>query len=224
MRIHLINLDGSRIDRNDLVRRGIIEPGLDYTAGAIGCSLSHIGLWQHAIETEQPLTLCEDDAVFNHDFERQAEALIASLPEDWHFVLWGWNFDTPALFDIAAGALPFQVHFEQDQMRERIARFQIAPVTPRPFRLLVSFGTPCYTISPEGARRLQQLCVPIQAAPVFVPLIQRLYPNKDISCSLLAAYAQINAFASFPPLVVTRNDHATSTVLAPPHRSPLARP
>src|SRR3954465_5151337 len=109
MRIHLINLDrtperlaefttlnrhlgdvmrlpavdGQLVDRAPLVERGVIEPGLAYTDGALGNSLSHFALWDRATGDGEPLTLIEDDRITNRRFETDAEELLGKLPPDW---------------------------------------------------------------------------------------------------------------------------------------------
>lgn len=244
MRIHLINLDrspgrlaefiarnghlrdvsrfsavdGAQANRSDLVNRGIIEPTLDYTDGALGNALSHFSLWESAISINETLTLCEDDAIFNRSFEIDAAILLSTLRSDWHIVFWGWNFDAFALFELIPGVSPFLANFDQDQMRQGIDQFQSAPLSPRPFRLLAAFGIMCYTISPLGARILQKFCLPLHNAAVSVPSVNRTFANRDLSIALLDVLPKINAFASFPPLVITKNDHAISTVLAPQGR------
>jgi GR25 family glycosyltransferase involved in LPS biosynthesis len=241
MRIHLINLDrsterlaeftarnghlaevtrfpaidGRHADRRTLTVQGIIGPGLDYTDGALGNCLSHFALWDLAIAGNGPITLCEDDAIFNRGFERDAEALMSTLPPDWHMIFWGWNFDAFALFELLPGVSPLLAQFDQDQMRAGIEQFQAASVMPRAFRLLAAFGIAAYSISPGGARVLRQLLRPVRAMPVTVPAVGRRFANKDLSIALLDALPRISAFASLPPLVITRNDRAISTVLAP---------
>ncbi len=72
--------DGSRLDRDDLVRREIVTPDLPYTPGAIGCALSHLTLWSETVDRGVPVTVAEDDAVFCRNFEHEAARLIATLP------------------------------------------------------------------------------------------------------------------------------------------------
>ena len=206
-------VDGNDLDRAELVARGVIEPDLGYTAGALGNSLSHFRLWQQAIETNQPLTLCEDDAIFNRFFERDAAAILESLVPNWHMIFWGWNFDALTAFEFIPGVSSCVAYFDQARMRKGILQFQSATLSPRPFRLLAAFGIMCYSISPLGARVLQRLCTPLRSAPVSVPVGDRQFANKDLSVGLVEFLPQINAFASFPPLVISKNDHAISTVL-----------
>lgn len=206
-------IDGKRVDRLDCIERGIIGPALDYTDGALGNALSHVALWDEAIVQNEPLTLCEDDAIFNRHFEPQAERIIQALGSNWHIVLWGWNFDAIAVFSLIPGVSQFLAQFNQSRMRQQIETFQSAVFPPQAFRLFVAFGIPAYTISPAGARLLKRLCLPFDRRQITVPMIGRTFVNRDLSVALLDAFPKIAAFASFPPLVVTKNDHAISTVL-----------
>lgn len=213
-------IDGKQVNRADFVKRGIIDVALDYTDGAIGSLLSHFSLWELAMTGSEPITVCEDDAIFNRYFERDAQAIIQSLDPDWHIIFWGWNFDAFALFELIPGVSPFLAQFDQDRMRTGIDNFRSATISPRCFRLLAAFGIICYSISPSGARTLFQLCTPVSNRPVQVPAVNRAYANKDLGIGVLEFLPRLNAFASFPPLVISRNDHATSTLLAPEGQQP----
>lgn len=240
MRIHLINLDrsterlaefttlnrhlgdvvrfpavdGRLVDRAPLVERGIIEPGLAYTDGALGNGLSHFALWDRAIEGGEAVTLIEDDGITNRRFENEAEELLGKLPADWHIVYWGWNFDTIAHFELLPGVSSFVANFDQKRLRRGIEAFQSAAVAPRPLRLYSAFGIVCYTISPLGAGVLKQLCRPLRNAPVVIPGVNRTLANSALDVALAGGVlARVNAFASFPPLVVTKNDHSLSTTV-----------
>src|SRR5215472_8380325 len=124
-------IDGRQADRGALVARGIIGPELEYSDGALGNCLSHLALWERAIAGDKSITLCEDDAIFNRGFERDAAALIDSLAPDWHMIFWGWNFDAGALFELLPGVSSFRAEFDQGQMRTGVEHFQAADVRPR---------------------------------------------------------------------------------------------
>jgi len=98
-------------------------------------------------------------------------------------------------------------------MRRGIEAFQSAVVAPRLLRLYAAFGIICYTISPLGARVLKQLCLPLRNAPVVFPGLSRSLPNFDLGVAMVGILAQVSAFASFPPLVITKHDHSISTTV-----------
>ena len=209
-------VDGTDLDRGPLVDRGIITADLSYGDGALGCALSHLALWDLAIEQNQSLTVCEDDAIFNRGFEVAAESLIKALPGDWHMILWGWNFDSVLLFDMIPGVSPCLGVFNQHRMRMGIDAYQSARLMPRPFRLVRAFGTVGYTVSPRGARAMKQHCLPLRNLEVFFPGLERVLPNSGLDIMLNDAYPSIYAYVSFPPLIITRNLHSMSTVQQAP--------
>ena len=205
-------VEGMNVARGPLVDRGIITADLDYNDGALGNALSHLALWDLAIERTRFLTVCEDDAIFNGGFVSAAESLIPALPPDWHVILWGWNFDSILLFDLLPGVSPCLGIFDQDRMRIGVDVFQTAPVMPRPFRLSKAFGIVGYSVSPQGAQTMKQRCLPLRNIDVFIPGLGRAVPNRALDVMLNDVYPRINAYVSFPPLIVTRNFHSTSTV------------
>jgi hypothetical protein len=75
---------------------------------------------------------------------------------------------------------------------------------------LQAFGTPCYSISAKGAHAFQSLCCPIPELSVFFPALSRTLPNFDMSIMMSNAYPLTKSFVSFPPLVVTKNEHSTT--------------
>ena len=67
-------IDGSQLSdakKND--PNFFVEPLSFPSVGAYGCALSHLSLWKHAIEKNEPLTIAEDDAIFRDDFKIKSE-------------------------------------------------------------------------------------------------------------------------------------------------------
>lgn len=210
--IHFPAIEGESVARGPLVERGIISADLRYGGGALGNALSHLALWDLAIGKNQSLTICEDDAILNSGFARSAEPLLQSLPADWHIILWGWNFDSILLFDMVPGVSPCLGMFDQDRMRMGVEAFQSAEIQSRHFRLFKAFGVVSYSVSPRGAEAIKNHCLPLSNRDVFIPGLGRAVPNTAIDVALNEVYPRINAFISFPPLVITRNFHTNSTV------------
>ena len=219
---HLENLqrfaavDGKSQDIPALVANGIFEQGVaeHYGAGAVGAALSHLALWNKAIESNQVLTVCEDDAIFNRHFEPAAESVLAALPSDWDFILWGWNFDSYLLFELMPGVSPCLSCFDEAQMRDGAARFQAQAIAPQSFKLVRALGIPCYSISAKGARILKTSCLPLPKIKVHFPGLNRHYSNFGIDIMMNHNYPEIKAFVSFPPLVITKNEIKKSTIQA----------
>lgn len=193
----------------------LFQPGLRYNAGAIGCAMSHLMLWQEAAAGEQPLTIVEDDAILRKDFHAQAASAIARLPEDWDIVVWAWNFDSILSLNVMPGVSQAVVLFDQQRMRESIADFQAMTKAPSLLPLDKCFGTPAYTISPAGARKFMSECFPLENFQLYFPVLNRTLPNNGIDIAMNRIYAGTNAFCSLPALAVTKNEHALSTIQQP---------
>lgn len=174
-------VDGESLDMASLVQQGIIAEGLVakdfYTVGAVGAAFSHISLWQTAEEANDILTIAEDDAVFHSEFETLAPAVIKKLPPDWDLISWGWNFDLFMCFEILPGVSHCLAQFDQDRLRLSAEAFQRQAIDPGVFRLLWQFGTSCYTVSPKGARALQEKCLPLQSTVADFPPAARVPPH-----------------------------------------------
>lgn len=242
MDIHLINLDRSAgrlaefmatnphlsrvrrfpaVDGNNISRKQFCELGVfrtempGYSNGAVGCALSHLALWKEALTQSRVVTVLEDDAITNMHFEAEASGLVASLPPDWDIVLWGWNFDSILLFNFLPGVSPCLGVFSEPELQENIARYQQLRLKPQGFRLQRAFGTLGYSISPRGAEKFANHCLPIREMDVFCPGLNRAVSNFGIDVMMNALYPDVNAFVSFPPLAVSKNEKQVSTVNRP---------
>jgi len=203
-------VDGLKVDLGELISNGMMATGLSYTRGALGCALSHIAFWRACAAADGPVTVCEDDAILHPDFSRRAAAA-ADLQPGFDLILWGWNFNSILAGELFDGA-PFAMGFDEGRMRQSIAAFRSTAPTPTLVRLHRAFGTLCYTLSPKGAAKLLALCLPLAPARVFFPLLNRESENTGVDISMNAAYPEIAAYAAFPPLALTLNETALSTV------------
>jgi glycosyl transferase family 25 len=196
-------------DNSEMIH--LLDKNLPYTDGAIGCALSHYQLWSLCIEKNEILTIAEDDAIFRYDFIEKKSQVIQAI-KDWDIILWGWNFDSILALNALPQISPSVMVFDQHMLRSSVDKFQNSIEPSYPLRLDKCFGTPCYSISPEGAKKLISLCFPLQNFNLFFPLLNRSLPNNGIDIALNRVYAETQAYVSFPPLVVTENDHTASTV------------
>jgi glycosyl transferase family 25 len=216
-------VDGRAIDIPTLVKRGLVTADIvkDYTIGNVGAAMSNIALWDRAIDSGQIVTAAEDDAIFNLGFERQAAEMIGLLPNDWDFILWGYNFDLFMCFQMLPGASPCLALFEQDRLRAGIKAFQSQTIRASAYRLIWAFGLTCYSISPKGAREFKSRCLPLRPKIVHCPEIARAppggpnYRTVGIDNHMNAVHRDLKSFVCFPPLVVTKNEHEKSTVQEP---------
>jgi GR25 family glycosyltransferase involved in LPS biosynthesis len=206
-------VEGAHLQVDDLLREGLIqEPLRAYTAGALGNALSHKKMWERCASGAAPMTVAEDDAVFNRHFAEKAPAVLARLPPDWDIVLWGWNFDSILHVEVIEGLKQSVMHFDASKLRARTLDFQEKKYDVLPLRLIGAFGTVCYSVSPKGAQRLSDLCFPLRNEVVRVPGLKRNIINFTIDTMMNKYYPVLQSYASFPPLVWTENDKSTSDV------------
>ena len=208
-------VDGSQVDRAALVESLLMAAELKYTNGAVGCALSHIRLWERTVDMGKPITICEDDAVFHRQFDDLSSRVMATVASDWDLIVWGWNLDSILMFDLMPGVTPCLATFDQSNMRAGIDAFQTMALQPVAYRLWRAFGTVCYSISPRGAAKLQEEALPLRPLTVDFPMINPAFPNNGIDIVMNSLYRSMNAYVSMPPLVLTPNEHAQSTVLEP---------
>jgi GR25 family glycosyltransferase involved in LPS biosynthesis len=206
-------VDGSTISRRQLCERGVFRTEMPaYSDGAVGCALSHLALWREAITQSRPITVLEDDAITNVHFEVEASASIESLPTDWDIILWGWNFDSVLLFNFLPGVSPCLGIFSEPELKTSTSTYQQLHVKPQTFRLQRAFGTLGYSISPRGAEKFANHCLPIREMDVYCSGLNRSVSNFGIDVMMNALYPKVNAFVSFPPLAVSKNEKSVSTV------------
>ena len=213
-------IDGHRLDIELLARQGLVTWDIfpSYSIGAVGSALSHKSLWQVAAERNEMLTIAEDDVIFHSQFETLAQEIISTLPRDWDFVLWGWNFDAFLAFDMVPSVSTCLAQFDKNSIGLNARAFQRLSVSPRAHKLIFSFGMTCYSISPKGAGTLKSKCFPLR--PMFIswpadvprPAVFPSRPNVGIDAALNSLYRQLNAYVCFPPLVVTENERGNSTI------------
>lgn len=176
--------------------------------------MSHLALWNLAIERGENITVAEDDAIFNLNFENRAVALMEQLPVGWDFILWGWNFNKSLCFEMLPGVSPCLGRFDLEKMRSSTGTFQSQLIAPSLFKLLWAVGIPAYTISPNGARLIKSKLLPLR--PVMVPHPDVENPSQvsasGIDMALNTIYRDLDAFVCFPPVVITKNNAATSTI------------
>jgi len=206
-------VDGQLLTSQDISKaEHFINPLPFPSRGAYGVALSHLKLWNEAIEAGVSVTVAEDDAIFRSDFHVKTEVLISELPSDWDIVLWGWNFDSILSLVAMPNISPSVMLFSQALLRQNITHFQKDRSIIHTFKLDKCFGLPCYTISPTGAKKFKQLCFPLKNFELFFPVLNRKIPNTGIDIAMNRIYSTTNSYVSFPPLVVTKNEHEISTI------------
>jgi glycosyl transferase family 25 len=204
-------VDGRTVNRSTLIDQQIFAEPIFFKGGSVGNTMSNRELWKMAAGKSEYITIFEDDAIIHKDFAALAPALIAELPHDWDIALWGWNFDAPMSFDILRG-VPCLARFSQSDLRKQWKTLQTDTIRPALHQLHYSFGTVAYSLSPAGAKKLLARVFPVKPFLYRLPRHNVEIENLSIDCALASLYDGLNAYVCVPPLALTNNDHAASTV------------
>jgi GR25 family glycosyltransferase involved in LPS biosynthesis len=218
-------VDGAFVNREALVRDGIITENLPYSPGTLGCALSHVGLWKIAVSQNRVVTVFEDDTICSHNFVGESGRIVASLPTDWDIIFWGFNFN-PSFVWLDYGFSKASLCFYDRQFSSDHQKFQHASLASAAVRVAHSFGTLAYSVSPKGARALLQYCLPLRKRLIKFPGTGVAIDDEGIDMAMSGAYGSMQAFICIPPLVIhddvqtsdrVARDRASRDLPAAPH-------
>lgn len=205
-------VDGSRLDLNKIITKGLIEEGIYYSNSAIANAFSHITLWRRCIKENVKLTIFEDDAVLCANYMQESSRILESITENWDIFLWGYNFDSCLTIDLLRSITPCVVNFDNINLKKNINKIKNTELNSNYYKLIQAFGLVSYSITPEGAKKLLSICLPLKKLDYYQYGLNRFVKNEGIDHILSANYNRINSFCSFPPLVVTENSKENSTI------------
>jgi GR25 family glycosyltransferase involved in LPS biosynthesis len=211
-------VDGRSVDRQALVNEGIVLPNLEYGPGTLGCALSHIRLWQIAAETQDGLTILEDDTVVCSNFTRIAEVVLKYVGRDWDFIKWGFNF-MPAFAWIDAGvskARLQQYGSEVTSNRALLINYQQSIDWSAPVPMLHSFGFMGYSISSNGAKKALEHCLPLQKRFMSFPDAGVVTKDIGIDVALSGYFPSMKAYLCLPQLVVVNGTESVREAIDRP--------
>ena len=207
-------VDGHDLDRGRCIESGLIASDNLYTPGALGSAASHVALWRRCVDSKRPIHIAEDDAVIRHDFAAVAGGMLARLPS-WDYVLWGWNFDWPMKLQLGPGLGTAILEANQNELRQEWRSFQASRPAATLARLVTCSGTCCYSLSPDGARRLLERALPVGAAPAAFALnAQVTVANTSLDIELSRHFEALEAYVAIPCLAMSLNVHGESTIYA----------
>lgn len=201
-------VDGAALDTSVLMASGLIEDGLRYAPGAMGCALSHIGLWRHAVACQTPLTIAEDDAICSHDVIAHMATLSAMLPEDWDYVAWGYGFHNYIWIEALPGISPTELRLTETGFHARAGGYQGGTLRPTLFPLLHMFSTIFYSVSPRGAQRLLDACLPLKPEHIGFTNFGIVIDNLGIDCKMCQVWPSMSAHVALPPIAISLNDNS----------------
>ena len=213
-------VDGADLQRAALVAQGLLaSDSAIFSAGAIGCALSHHKMWMRAAAAPAPMIVCEDDACLRGNFLTLAEQAIKGAPNGWDIIFLGFNTDAILAVQFADG-LKALLSFDESA-KKTPGYFEAYSGLSAPASTLLQcyqiWGMLAYAISPRGAARLLEACYPLDAANPVVMFGQNrtLRPyGIDGMINLTLQRAPTSAYCLVPPIAVSANDHHDSDASA----------
>ena len=202
-------IDGALLDRDALVRDGIIDGSNRYSQSALGNLMSHVTLWRQCVADDVPYFIAEDDALLHPDFMERASAMLAPLGL-WDICYWGWNFNWPLRVDLSPTVRNVVMVFDQADMRRQIRLFRGSETSSALVRLDSCAGIVCYSISPRGAANLLDRCLPVGMTPARAVIKPgSAWRNTALDVEMSRHHAGLLSFACLPPLAFVLNDNST---------------
>lgn len=190
-------IDGATLIRDDLLRDGTILEDCPYSAGTLGCALSHVALWQLSVQTGRPITVMEDDVVVHQMFLEAAADLVSAVSSNCDYIQWGYIFDRLGItldLGVTNAAITFFglkcQSFGSDHLR------------PHLHSLMNCWGTQSYTVFPKGAQKLLDLCLPLRHRAIQFAEPGISFWDEGIDGPMNEAYPKMSSYICLPPLVV----------------------
>ena len=204
-------VDGGTLVREALEKAGYIAGDLSYGAGALGCALSHIRLWEMAAAQDRPVTIFEDAVAVSYQFEKTAADILATLPADWDVVVWGYSLNPLYVWvDLSISKIRLSGYgSKRNGGANGAQKFQSEEYHGGPVKLLHAFGTFGYSISASGARAALEHCRPLRNRMVHFPEAGVRTPDQGVDVALCGLYPSVRAFICIPPLIIRCEDQVS---------------
>ncbi|WFU75995.1 MULTISPECIES: glycosyltransferase family 25 protein [unclassified Bradyrhizobium] len=217
--------NGLELTDQEAMAMRLVAPGSVFTRGAVGGAASLWRILNWIAKQDQPALVFEDDCTIRHDISARLAMLLPSL-ENWDLLVLGYNTDSILDLELAPGMKSMMSFSPQRPDDQTDAAFQRANSQVAALRLNCCFGPAGSLISPAGARKLLEFCYPMDNRPVKVEALgDRVLPTIGLDGMGNSIYRFIKAYVCFAPLVVPRNDNATSTTFTQDARAwGLAQP
>jgi GR25 family glycosyltransferase involved in LPS biosynthesis len=201
-------VEGAAFDRSAFIDSGLITADNTYTPGYIGSAASHTALWRMCAAGSKPFHIAEDDVVLHNDFAFVAEATLKTLC-DWDLVLWVHNMDWPLEVRLSPGVGVCFVHYDPDGVDPGPMLAAEAP--PKMLPLVTAAGIECYSLSPTGAAKLLELCLPIGAEPAELSRYHKgpWWRNTGLDVEMSRHYRSLRAYVALPMIGYASNDVST---------------
>ena len=196
-------VDGKLINLDKLDSRYLKKGSINYSNGAVGCALSHLQLWEKCIELNKPIVVMEDDVIVSRDYNKHMNNLMNNLlPKSWDIVQLNYNFDSVLSYNNTTYETCNCIFNKHKITKRDISNFVNTKINTTIARLNFCFGTSAYVINPTGAKKLKELCFPLDNRVINMPFLNNLM-CYTIDCMMNSIYKDILAYVCIIPFVIT---------------------
>lgn len=182
----------------------------DYSKGSIGAALSWVRLCEECISRNRNILGLEDDIVLHKEFEKHIQHVVSLLPNDFDITLVSYNFDSVLEFQIVPCDHLVGRFVNTELTDGRLVEFQHSLIHPTIVNLKHAFGTSGVLLSPRGAKKLLEICLPLDNREIAINGLKPPFYSYSIDGQFNDAYTKLNAFAVVPPIGVVANLKETS--------------
>ena len=196
-------IDGKTLKIDDLDDNILKKGSINYSNGAIGVALSHLQLWEKCIEMNKPIIIMEDDAIVSKDFNKHINNLMNNLiPKKWDIIQLNYNFDSILSYDNTNFETCNSIFNKTKVTKDRISNFVNSKINTTIAKLNNCFGMSAYIINPTGAKKIKDLCFPLDNRIINMPFLNNIM-CYTIDCMMNAIYKDISAYVCLLPFVIT---------------------
>ncbi|WP_354859752.1 glycosyl transferase [Acetobacter fabarum] len=202
--VRSVGVDEHTLDAQAMRQMNLISAECLFSHAAFAQALSHVALWGNVAQHQTAAHVFESNAVLCANFEAESTRILASLPQDWDFVLWGNTPGSTLQFDVLPELALFNGAIQPPYSARGAGALSEMEVTSLAFPLLATQSVCGYAISPTGAEKMIKACLPLTSTTV---------PAANPADGSMAAqtlpqlmslhYSTMKAFVCVPPLCMT---------------------
>ncbi|MFT8549503.1 MAG: glycosyl transferase [Acetobacter okinawensis] len=199
--VRSVGVDVQGLDVQAMQQMNLISAECLFTPAAFAQALSHVSLWGNVAQHQTAAHVFAGNAVLCANFEAESTRILASLPQDWDFVLWGNAPGATLQLDILPDLALFTGAVQPPYSARGAAALSEMDVTSLAFPLMSTQSVCGYAISPSGADKLIKACLPLTSTtvPAANPH-EGGAPAQTLEQLMSLHYSTIKAYACVPPL------------------------
>lgn len=199
--VRSVGVNAQTLDVRAMQQMNLISAECLFSHAAFVQALSHVSLWGNVAQHKTAAHIFENNAVLCANFEAESTRILASLPQDWDFVLWGSAPGATLQLDILPDLALFSGAVQPPYSARGAAALSEMAVTSLAFPLMSTLSVCGYAISPTGADKLIKACLPLTSTTIPATTAHENGRAAQTLGELMSLhYSTIKAYACVPPL------------------------